>query len=127
MKATREKGEDTDMAFFGGISGNVQRTWMTKRMPFDHVPVRGCFYFVNGNPSGVFVKISPTTCARPAPEHLFNPHFAFKTVVNRGSGNRFLSASDFAYYQGLTTNVSRPAKVIEVNPSNWLTEAEKGV
>lgn len=109
----------------GFSTGNVLRVWNTKRMPFDHVPIRGCFSFVNGNPSGVFVKISPTTCARPAQEHLNNPHFAFRTVINRGSGNNQTSASDFAYYQGLTVKVSRSAKVIEVNPSNVLTEADK--
>lgn len=108
------------MAF---VSGNVLRAFRVMRKPFDHIPVRGCFYFVNGNPSGVFVKISPTTCAQPAQEHLNNPHFAFRTVIGRGSGNRNLDASDFAYYQGLTINVSRSANVIEVNPSNVLTEA----
>lgn len=104
----------------------VQRTWMVKRFQFDDIPMRGCFSFANGNPSGVFVKISPTTCARPAQEHLNNPHFAFRTVLNRGSGNNQTSASDFAYYQGLTVKASRSAKVIEVNPSNVLTEADHG-
>jgi hypothetical protein len=94
-------------------------------MPFDHVPVRGCFFFVNGNPSGVFVKISPTTCAQPAPEHLNNPWGGFRTVLNRGVGNNQTSTSDFAYYQGNTVKVSRSTKVIEVNPSNVLTEADK--
>lgn len=108
------------MAF---VTGNVLRTWLTMRKPFDHVPVRGCFYFVNGNPSGVFVKISPTTCAQPAPEHNNNPTGGFRTVIGRGTGRLNLSASDFAYYQGLTINVSRSANVIEVNPSNVLTEA----
>jgi len=110
------------MAF---ASGNVLRTWMKMRKPFQSIPIRGCFSFVNGNPSGVFVKISPTTFARPAQEHLNNPHFAFRTVLNRGVGNNQTSTSDFAYYQGLTSRASRTALCIEVNPSNVLTEADK--
>lgn len=109
----------------GFSTGNVFRAWATHRTVFDRIPVRGCFSFLNGIPSGVFVKISPTTCAQPAPEHLNNPTGGFRTVLNRGSGNINLSASDFAYYQGITINASRSAKVIEVNPSNVLTEADK--
>lgn len=111
------------MAF--GAGGSVQRTWRVMRKPFDHIPVRGLFYFVNGNPSGVFVKISPTTCAQPAQAHLNNPHFEFRTVLNRGSGAFYTSRSDFAYYQGLTVNVSRATNVVEVNPSNVAMEADK--
>lgn len=103
----------------------VNRVWRTNRTLFDKIPVRGLFSFQNGNPSGVYVKISPTTCALPAQEHLDNPHFAFRTVLNRGSGAFYTSRSDFAYYQGVTINVSRSAKVFEVNPSNVLTEADK--
>jgi hypothetical protein len=109
----------------GFATGNVLRVWATHRTNFDRIPVRGCFSFQNGNPSGVFVKISPTTCAQPAPEHLNNPWGGFRTVLNRGTGRLNLSASDFAYYQGLTVNVSRSALVFEVNPSNVLTEADK--
>lgn len=110
------------MAF---ATGNVMRTWRIMRKNFDHIPVRGLFYFVNGNPSGVYVKISPTTCALPAQDHLNNPHFEFRTVLNRGSGAYNTSRSDFAYYQGNTINVSRSTSVIEVNPSNVFTEADK--
>jgi hypothetical protein len=106
-------------------TGNVQRVWMVKRTIFDRVPVRGLFNFQNGNPSGTFVKISPTTCAQPAQPHLNNPHFLFKTVLNRGSGNQYTSASDFAYYQGTTVRVPRAAKVFETNPSIVFTEADK--
>lgn len=103
----------------------VVRVWQTKRTIFDRIPVRGLFSFQNGNPTGVFVKISPTTCAQPAQEHLDNPHFAFRTVLNRGSGAFYTSRSDFAYYQGLTVNTPRSAKVFEVNPSNVIMEADK--
>ena len=103
----------------------VNRVWATKRTNFDRIPVRGLFSFQNGNPSGVFVKISPTTCAQPAQAHLNNPHFLYPTVLNRGSGNNQTSTSDFAYYQGLTVKASRSAKVFEVNPSNVIMEADK--
>lgn len=110
------------MAF---VTGNVFRAWAVHRTTFDRIPVRGLFNFVNGNPSGQYVKISPTACALPAQVHANNPHFMFRTVLNRGSGNQNLSASDFAYYQGNTINVSRSAKVFEANPSNVLMEADK--
>jgi hypothetical protein len=102
------------------------RVWATHRSIFDKIPVRGCFTFQNGNPSGVFVKVSPTLCAQPAQEHLDNPHFAFRTVLKRGSGSLNFAgsgSSDFAFWQGNTVNVSRSAKVFEVNPSNVITEA----
>lgn len=111
------------MAF---VSGNVLRTWNVKRTTFDRIPVRGLFNFVNGNPSGQFVKISPTTCARPAPAHGNNPHFEFPTVLNRTAGNLQLAgsgASKFVYYSGNTVNVSRSAKVIERNPSGVYLES----
>lgn len=107
----------------GFSTGNVLRTWMKFRMPFDHVPVRGLFFFVNGNPSGVYVKISPTTCAQPAQAHANNPHFEFRAVVNRGSGNNQTSASDFAYYQGTTIKASRSALVQMTNPAGVVMEA----
>jgi hypothetical protein len=114
------------MAF---VSGNVQRTWRIMRKPFQSIPVRGTFSFVNGNPSGVFVKISPTTCARPTQDHLNNPHFEFRTVLNSTAGNLQLAgsgASKFRYYSGLTVNVSRSANCFEVNPSNVIMEANHG-
>lgn len=103
----------------------VMRMWATKRTVFDRIPVRGMFAFQNGNPSGLYVKISPTTCALPAPGHGNNPHYEFRTVLNRGSGNNQTSTSDFAYYQGSTVQVSRSAKVFERNPSAVTMEADK--
>ena len=106
--------------------GLVKRTWMVKRTIFDHIPVRGLFYFQNGNPTGVFVKISPVWCASPVGcQHLNNPHFEFKAVVPRGVGDRYYVPGDFVWFQGNTTRVPRSAKVIEVNPSEVFTEADK--
>lgn len=121
----QEQEEGIDM---GVIAAPLQRTWRVMRKPFDHVPVRGLFYFVNGNPSGVYVKISPTTCALPAQAHLNNPHFLYKTVLPRGTGNLPFAgsgSSDFAYFQGNTISVSRSANVIEVNPSMVSLESDK--
>lgn len=106
-------------------TGNVFRAWYKKRMAFDRVPVRGHFFFVNGNPSGVYVKISPTTCALPTTAHNLRGGGP-KTVLNRGSGNNQTSTSDFAYYQGSTIKASRSAKVIEVNPSLVSMEQDTG-
>jgi hypothetical protein len=107
-------------------TGNVLRSWMKMRKPFQSIPIRGTFSFVNGNPSGVFVKISPTTCARPTQAHLNNPHFEYPTVLNRGSGNNQTSTSKFLYYSGVTIKASRSANCIEVNPSNVILEANHG-
>lgn len=103
----------------------TQRTWRVNRTIFDKVPVRGMFSFVNGNPSGVFVKVSPTLCAQPAQAHADNPHFEFRTVVGRGSGNRYYCPGDFEWFQGNVINVSRSANVIPNNPSGVVMEADK--
>lgn len=103
----------------------VTRVWATHRTIFDKIPIRGLFSFQNGNPSGVFVKVSPGLCAQPAQIHEDNPHFEYKTVMNRGSGNAYYEPGKFAWFQGNTINVSRAAKVFEVNPSRVVMEADK--
>jgi hypothetical protein len=104
----------------------IQRVWQVKRTTFDRIPIRGLFNFQNGNPSGQYVKISPTTCALPAPGHGNNPHYEYRTVLKRGVGNNQTSASDFAYYQGNTVNAPRSAKVFERNPSGVILESNHG-
>ena len=103
----------------------VNRTWAVMRKFFQDIPVRGLFTFTNGNPSGVFVKLSPTQYARPTQEHLNNPHFAFRTVVGSGGGTINTEHGDFVGFTGSRTTVNRNRPVIEVNPSNVLTEADK--
>jgi hypothetical protein len=85
------------------------------------------FSFQNGNPSGVYVKVSPTLCAKPATVHNVRGGGP-RTVLPRGTGSFFFAgsgASDFAYWQGNTIKASRSAKVFEVNPSDVAMEADK--
>lgn len=103
--------------------GTVRRTWATKLTIFDKIPVRGLFFFPTGGPSGVFIKVSPTQYAMPAQAHANNPHFAFKTVVGSGGGNRYTQHGDFVWFTGTRTREFRNRKVVEVNPSNiWPAE-----
>jgi hypothetical protein len=87
--------------------------------------VRGYFYFENGSPSGVFVKIGPTQYATVVQAKLNNPHLEWRCILNRGGGNINNMPGDFFWFTGTSTTVNRARKVIEVNPSNVVMEAGK--
>jgi hypothetical protein len=96
------------------------------RKYFQDIPVRGLFYFVNGTPSGVRVKVSPTQYALPVQAHLDNARLGeFKFVQGSGGGTINTEHGDFVWFTGTRTTVNRNRAVIEVNPSNVVMEADK--